>query len=213
MNTHQPVRVLIADDHPLVRAGVAATLNDSDAYQIVGQAKNTAEALAMVLEHRPHLLILDLQMEDFRPAALIQQCLEFDALLKVLILSSRSLPTDLAPLQNLGIHGFIVKEEGPDCLLQAVRVVLSGEQWFSQQVSQNLKVMRDETRTSALPAFSAREMQVIRELVRGKDNQSIADALQLSKNSIRRYVTQIFQKLDVKNRMEAVVRLNERGIS
>ncbi|MBN9416947.1 MAG: response regulator transcription factor [Candidatus Eremiobacteraeota bacterium] len=213
MNFVSPVRVLIADDHPLVRAGVAATLNDPEAYQIVGQAKNTAETLAMVLEHRPHLLILDLQMEDFRPASLIQQCLEFDALLKVLILSSRSNPDDLAPLQHLGIHGFLVKEEGPDCLLQAVRVVLSGQQWFSQQVSQNLKIMREENRNSALPAFSTREMQVVRELVRGKDNQAIADALQLSKNSIRRYVTQIFQKLDVKNRMEAVVRLNERGIS
>lgn len=212
MNLKLPVRVLIADDHPLVRAGVAATLCDPEAYLVVGQAKDSRETLAMVREHRPQLLIMDLQMADFRPLALIEECFRQDELLKILILSSRSQPTDLAPLQNCGIHGFVVKEEGPDRLLQAVRVVLAGEQWFSHRVTQSFKELREQSRSSPLPSLSARERQVLVELVRAKDNQGIADALGLSKNSVRRYVTQLFQKLGVKNRMEAVVWVNEKGL-
>lgn len=212
MTSDLPVRVVIADDHPLVRAGVAATLNDGEAYLVVGQAKNSRETLELVREHRPHLLIMDLQMEDFQPLALIEECFRQDALIKILILSSRSQPADLAPLQTSGIHGFVVKEEGPDRLLQAVRVVLAGENWFSHRVTERFQQLREQARNSPPPSLSAREKQVLVELVRAKDNQAIAEILQLSKNSVRRYVTQIFQKLGVKNRMEAVVWVNQNGL-
>lgn len=212
MNPCMPLRVVIADDHPLVRAGVAATLSDPTTFLVVGQAKTNHEALSLVLEHHPDLLILDLQMEDYRPVPLIQACLQSFSELRILILSSRSATKDLAPLQDSGIHGFVAKEEGPDQLLQAVRVVMSGERWFSHLAARTFHLLREEARSSPSPtSLSSREREVLKSLVRAKDNEAIAAELQISKNTVRRYVTQIFQKLGVKNRMEAIVWVNQKG--
>ena len=211
MNSCLPVRVVVADDHPLVRAGVVATLNDPDAYLVVGQARNNLETLALVREHRPHLLILDLQMDDYRPAAVIEECLQTFSELRILILSSRSDATDLAPLQHLDIHGFVAKQEAPERLLQAVRVVMAGERWFSHQVSRSFHSLREKARNSPENSLTVREKQVLAALVRAKDNQAIAQELDISIHTVRRYVTQIFQKLGVKNRMEAIVWVKENG--
>lgn len=212
MTDKAPSRIVIADDHPLIRAGVAATLRDSEVYEVVGQAKNSHETLMLVSEQRPHLLVMDLGMEDYRPLNLIQECLLRHPSLKILVLSSRVQTTDLTALETSGIHGFVTKEEGPDSLLQAVRLILEGEQWFSHAVSQAFHRLREQFRHSPPPSLTSRERQVLAELVRAKDNQSIADSLQLSKNSVRRYVTQVFQKLGVKNRMEALVWVRKNGL-
>lgn len=212
MTTPLPIRVVIADDHPLVRAGVAAALSDPEVFLLIGQAKDSKETLELIQKHQPDLLILDLQMDDFRPVELIHSCMQSFGQLRILILSSRSEALDLAPLRDCGIHGFVAKEEGPDCLLQAVRVVMSGQSWFSHRVSRIFQQIREEARISPPPLLSAREREVLQGLVRAKDNQAIADEMQISKNTVRRYITQIFQKLDVKNRMEAVIWVNEKGL-
>lgn len=210
MNPCLPVRVVIADDHPLVRAGVVATLDDPKAFLVVGQAKNTYETLALVREHQPHLLILDLHMEDFRPVALIEACWKAFSELRILILSSYSEAADLEPLCHLDIHGFVAKQESPESLLQAVRVVMSGERWFSHQVTRSLQSLSENARSSPETLLTAREKEVLTALVRAHDNQAIAEQMQICKNTVQRYLTNIFQKLGVKNRIEAIVWMNER---
>lgn len=200
--------IVVADDHPLIRIGVQAALQDKDFCCVVGQASNGSQVLELVGSQLPDLLILDLELGPGSMAdELISACRERQPTLKVLILSSHTDPRRLLPLQALDIDGFVVKSEAPDCLAQAVRVVLGGDKWFSHEVA-TLVARPSRRRESLLDSLTSREFQVLRLMHQGCDNQSIADALALSKDTIRRYVTIIYQKLGVQNRVEAILSLD-----
>lgn len=200
-----PARVIVADDHPLIRAGVAAALRDKDFCEVVGEAKNGESALLLVASMEPALLILDLDLgAGLCSSDLIREARRHQPALKVLVLSSHAEARYLEPLQGCDIQGFVLKSEAPDSLVQAVRLVLSGELWFSHAVSA-LFSRPARSRTSQPDSLTPRESQILRLLQEGKDNQSIADLLGLSKHSVRRYVTTIYQKLKVKNRIEAIL--------
>ena len=202
----QPLRVLIADDHPLVRAGVVCTLAPFEEFAVVGEARNGFELLELVHECRCELLIMDLDMAGPGPANLIQECQRLQPEIKIMILSSHVEDKYLLPLKGLGIDGYVVKEEAPDCLLQAIRVVASGSVWFSHAVLQKTMEMNEGERVSARALkLTKREAQVLGKIREAKDNQTIADELGLSKQTIRRYATLIYEKLGVKNRVEAIV--------
>jgi DNA-binding NarL/FixJ family response regulator len=206
-----PARIIVVDDHPLIRAGVAAALRDKDFCEVVGEAKNGESALPLVANMDPDLLILDLDLgAGLCSSDLIRVARRHQPALKVLVLSSHAETRYLEPLQSCEIQGFVLKSEAPDSLVQAVRLVLSGERWFSHAVSALLSRPARST-TSQLDSLTPRESQILRLVQEGKDNQSIADLLCLSKHSVRRYVTTIYQKLKVKNRIEAILATSATG--
>jgi two-component system nitrate/nitrite response regulator NarL len=200
-----PAQVIVADDHPLIRAGVAAALHGKDFCEVVGEAKNAEAALLLVANWQPELLILDLDLGvGPRSSELILEARRRRPCLKVLVLSSHTDNRYLEPLQDCEIQGFVLKSEAPDSLVQAVRLVLSGERWFSHAVSAmlNRPIRQGATQPDSL---TPRESQILRLVQEGRDNQSIATLLGLSKHSVRRYATNIYQKLNVKNRIEAIL--------
>ncbi|MCW5872438.1 MAG: response regulator transcription factor [Candidatus Eremiobacteraeota bacterium] len=200
------LQVLIADDHPLVRAGVISTLEPFEEFEIAGQACNGDELLQKVQEVPCDLLILDLEMEGPGPSQLIRACHDLQPQMQVLVLSSHVDEKYLAPLKGLELAGYVVKSEAPDCLLQAIRVVAAGSVWFSHSVLQKtMKLSEEERLGGPLQKLTAREAQVLEKIREAKDNQTIADELKLSKQTVRRYATLIYEKLGVKNRVEAIV--------
>jgi two-component system invasion response regulator UvrY len=205
MDSPSTIRVVIADDHPLVRVGVTATLKAFPEYQVVAQAQTGQEALEMVRSHRPDLLILDLGLGESQPARFLEQCAREHEPMKVLLLSGRCGPDDVLILDEFRVDGFVSKQEGPEHLLQAVRVVLNGESWFSHQVLQSLRKLREMRSQAPESPLTEREGQVLRAMMQAKDDLDIAQELLISRHTVRRYVTRIFQKLQVKNRMEAIV--------
>lgn len=202
----RPLQVLIADDHPLVRAGVMATLEPFPEFNVTGQACSGYEVVKMVQERSVDLLVMDLEMEGPSVVSILNTCQEIQPKMKVVILSSHIEESYLTPLKGLGISGYVVKDEATDSLLQALRVVAAGSVWFSHIILQKTLAISEQNRGEApFQRLTPREKQVLDKIRQAKDNQTIADELKLSKQTVRRYATLIYEKLGVKNRVEAIV--------
>lgn len=203
-----PFRIVVADDHPLVRTGVCYTLEGHDSYRVIGEASDAEEAFRRVQELRPDLLILDLEMAGRAPLELIQDCRRISPELKVLVLSAHTEAKYLAPLRGAGIAGFVLKDEAPDNLIQAIRVIEQGSTWFSHTVIQQVLALSDNDRQASPTRLTPREKQILDLMLLGKDNRTIAEELSVSKQTVRRYATVIYEKLGVNNRIQAIVELN-----
>lgn len=205
---NHPYRIVVADDHPLVRTGVLVTLAGHDAYQVVGEAHNAEEAYLRVSQLRPDLLVLDLEMDGRPPEELINDCRRICPELRVLILSAHTHSKYLAPLRGAGISGFVLKDEAPDNLLQAVRVIEQGSTWFSHAIIQQVFALSETDRQATPTRLTPRERQILDLMLLGKDNRTIAEELSVSKQTVRRYATVIYEKLGVDNRIQAIVELS-----
>lgn len=202
----RPLQVLIADDHPLVRAGVMATLEPFPEFAVIGQVRNGHELVKMVQERACDLLVMDLEMDGPGVGTIIRTCQELQPALKILILSSHVEESFLTPLKGLGIAGYVVKDEAPDSLLQALRVVATGSVWFSHVILQKtMAISKNDRFDTPVQRLTPREKQVLDKIRQAKDNQTIANELNLSKQTVRRYATLIYEKLGVKNRVQAIV--------
>lgn len=205
------IKILVADDHPLVRSGVRATLAQSGETEIVAEAHDFGEALQLIEQHSPDLLLLDVEMPGGRPEALIASARELLPQLKVLILTSHTDTPTIRALMKAKISGYILKDEAPEHLLQAVRVVSSGATWFSQSVMTKMMQAPDE-QEDALAVLTPREKQILQLLVAGKDNGSIAEEIHLAEQTVRNAVSSIYSKINVSSRVEAVVFIRNRGL-
>jgi DNA-binding NarL/FixJ family response regulator len=201
MSESVKLSILVADDHPLVRAGIVTALEHDDAFQVVAQAGTGAEVLQLLLGHEVQVLLLDLKMPGTETHQLISKCREIQPDLKVLIFSAHTDAKSLLPLRAAGVQGFIQKEDGPANLLQAVRTVASGLSWYSPGVREKLNRSVAELSVSLTP----RERDVLEAIGRALDNQTIAERLGISKETVRRNLTNLYAKLGVKNRIEAML--------
>ena len=199
----QNARIVIADDHPLVRHGVRMALTRSEQNHIVGEASNSDEALRMVLSLRPDLLILDLQMPGMSAEELIAQALAAYPSLKILVLTSHDDEKTVQRLKKVRIAGYMLKSEAPESLLQAVHIIQHGAVWFSKCVAH--KMMGLDIQDSAASQLTPRELQILALLAKGLDNHRIAEQVKLAEQTVRNYVTVIYEKIGVCSRVEAVV--------
>ena len=197
--------IVIADDHPLVRAGVRAAFAQEEHYQVIGEASRRYEAFELVQTLKPDLLILDLVMDVSPTAEWLKQCHSICPHLKILILSSRTDARYIMTLRVDPVVGFVLKDEAPECLVQAVRVIEGGSTWYSQRVTQQLLQHAEEQRVKHHYRLTPREQQVFELMVQGKDNSSIARQLGVSIHTVRRCATLIYQKAGFRSRVEAIL--------
>jgi DNA-binding NarL/FixJ family response regulator len=203
MDLMNRIRVAIADDHPMVRVGVRHTLERDQQIQVVAEVDDGLSLLRALPRLRPDILLMDLEMphsEDLVPK--VHDCCPQT---RVIILSSHTEARYLQPLRDQDICGFVIKEEAPERLLQAVRVVYEGETWFSHAVSQAFSGMARADRAGLMSKLTLREQQIFELMQKALDNAAIAEELSLSKQTVRRYATVIYEKLGVKNRIQAIV--------
>jgi DNA-binding NarL/FixJ family response regulator len=205
------MRIIIADDHPLIRFGVAGAVRET--HEVVAEAPDSATALELVVRHRPDLLILDLDMPGPPPDETIRRAAELHPSMKVLILSGSNDPRHLRALAGVKIAGFVMKDEAPENLLQAVRVVGQGSTWFSHSISRKFLAISQENEGELALCLTKREREILGLILQGKDNAGIAAALKLAEQTIRRHASVIYQKLGVSNRLEAVVWAQRVGLT
>lgn len=202
----QSIRVLLADDHPLVRAGIATALATHADIQLVGEATNAHDANLKTLELNPHVLLFDLNMPGPSPLETVSAIRDGCPDVKVIVLTAHNDDTYVRTLVGFGVEGYVFKDEAIEIIAQAIRIVVGGGTWFSQSVV--TKLVRWKTSTSKQingMSLTNRELDILRLVVGGCTDQEISRRLGIADRTVRYSLQNIYTKLEVKTRVEAAV--------
>ncbi len=207
------IRVVIADDHPVVREGLAAMLEREPDLEVVGEARDGQEAIERVAALRPDVVLMDLQMPRVDGVEAIRQIREHHSGVHVLVLTTYDDDESILRGVEAGARGYLLKDAPRDELFRAVRAVARGESLLQPAVATRL--LNRVARKSAPPApdvLTERELDVLRLLARGAANKEIGVELHISESTVKTHVANIFQKLSVSDRTEAVTVALQRGL-
>jgi DNA-binding NarL/FixJ family response regulator len=213
-----PIRVLIADDQALVRAGFRAILEAEADLEVVGEAAGGREAVKLARETTPDVVLMDIRMPDLDGIEATRRLLQHDAAAKVLMLTTFDLDEYVYEAMRAGASGFLLKDVPRDQLAAAVRTVAAGEALLAPALVRRLVedfVRRPPPGTNVPPALeelSERELEVLRLVARGLSNAEIANELFVSETTVRTHVGHILAKLGLRGRVQAVVAAYESGL-
>jgi len=207
-----PIRVLLADDHPVVRNGIRDLLEKEIDIEIVGEATNGVETIYLVEEANPDVLLLDMELPDFQGTEVAQQVqLRFQKV-KILVLSAHDDSIYVRELLKLGAAGYLLKDEAPEAIVEAIRGVAHGEKgWVSRRIAAQISSWMQSDKPDEAK-LTQREHEVLQRIVQGKTNQAIAIELNISEKTVEKYLSVIFTKLNVTSRTEAAVLAVREGL-
>jgi DNA-binding NarL/FixJ family response regulator len=201
-----PIRIMLVDDHPIVRIGLAALIASLPGMETVAQAGNGAEALALHREHHPDVTLMDLRLPDLSGVEVIRTIRETVPEARFIVLTTYEGDEDIHQALQAGARGYIIKGLPHDLLADAIRRVHAGGRYLPQVVKQTLA---SRTPSSDL---TARERDVLARIAQGKSNREIAAELDLAEITVKCRVSAILLRLDVSDRTEAVVAALQRGL-
>lgn len=205
------IRVLLADDHPPFRAGVKYILSGTNELLVVGEAETNAETIELCHQMKPDVLVLDLRMPGPPAVETIGAIQKHCPGTNILILSGYDDEEHVREVIGLGIAGYVLKGEEIETLLTAILTVAGGGTWFSQRVVEKLIPLRGED-LEELSALTERERQVLNLIARGWDNRRIAAELNFAEQTVKNYVSLVYEKLRVSSRTEAAIWGREHGL-
>ena len=209
MNT---IRVVLADDHPVVLSGIRGLLAGEPDIQVAGEASTGEETLKIVAETHPDVLLLDMELPDIQGTRVAEMIQQLHPGVKILALSAHDDAVYIQGLLEIGAAGYLMKEEAPEVILEAVRGIAQGKEgWLSRSVAARVASWMQEGRSEKV-TMTQREREVLRLLVEGKTNQAIASDLAISEKTVEKYVRAIFTKLNVASRVEAAVYAVREGL-
>jgi DNA-binding NarL/FixJ family response regulator len=202
----QSIRVLLADDHAIVRSGVAQILNQQAGIQVVAEASDGAQALELYRRERPDVALIDLRMPMVEGAQVVERVRrEFpDAVL--IVLTTYDTDDDIESALRAGAKAYLLKDVSPLELVACVRAAHAGRTWVSPAIAS--KLAERMTRVQLTP----REMSVLKLMAVGKANRDIAEKLSISEGTVKIHVTHLFEKLGVTSRTEAIATAMRRGL-
>ncbi len=209
-----PIRVLIADDQTIVRQGTRALLSRFADIEVVGEAINGEEAIAHAATLMPDVILMDLLMPKLDGVGAMRLILARQPDARIIALTSFATDEHLLPAVRAGALGYFLKDASPDELVQAIRHVSRGGSWLPPDLAQRVlqQMNYSETRVRAVEPLSERELQVLREVARGKSNLEIAAALDISEVTVRSHVSHILAKSGTENRVQATLYALREGI-
>jgi DNA-binding NarL/FixJ family response regulator len=223
-----PKRLLIADDHALVREGMRAMLASEQNLEVVGEAENGREALQLCRELRPDLILMDVRMPEMDGLAATQEIKGEYPETRILILTTHESPEYLMDAIRAGASGYVLKDSTKQRLLDAVRRVISGESPVNEELAmQVIQRLTDDNRRHAEPLpepaekwreetltepLTDREIEILRLLALGKTNRQVAKELLISLSTVKTHVQHVNIKLGVSDRTQAAVRAAELGL-
>jgi DNA-binding NarL/FixJ family response regulator len=203
------IRLLIADDHPVVRDGLRGILEASGEFEVVGEAANGREAVDRAAALKPDVVLMDLRMPDVDGVTAIKLLAERGVPARVLVLTTFDTDTDVVPAIEAGATGYLLKDSPPAELLRGVRAAARGEAVLSPSVATRLL---GQVRTPAADPLSQRELDILGLISHGNSNKEAAARLFISEATVKTHVLHIFAKLGVNDRAAAVAVGFERGL-
>lgn len=201
-----PLRLLLVDDHAVMRSGLANMLNARDEFSVVAEAGNGNEAIELYESERPDLTLMDVVMPDIGGIECLRKIKAASPEALILMLSSSELEHDIFQAMESGADGYITKTASPSELVQSILSVARGETYTSDEISQRLADYSDA------PQLSPRELEVIQLLRNGMSNARIGEELKITPRTAKAHVASILLKLGAKDRTEAVARGFEQGL-
>jgi DNA-binding NarL/FixJ family response regulator len=205
------IRVLVVDDHPIVRQGLVGVLSDEDDLEVVGEAGSGREAIGLVARLRPDVVLLDLEMADIDGIEAIPQLLAAHPTLGVLVFTAYDTDERVLGAIRAGARGYLLKGASADEIARGIRSIAAGESYLEPRVA--TRVLAQVTTPRRSPAgLSEREREVLRLVADGLPTKQIAASLSISERTVKFHVNSIFHKLGADNRAQAVALAAQRGL-
>jgi len=211
------IKILIADDHHVVRRGLIFFLNTQDDIEVIGEASNGEEALSLVKELRPDIVIMDLAMPVLDGIEATKRIKIEGLAVKVMILTSFYDQDHILPAIEAGAAGYYLKDSDPDELVSAIRKIHDGEKQFHSKVTTQLvsaltRKIETKNNESFQDKLTKREMDVLKEITRGKSNKEIAASLFITEKTVKTHVSNILAKTQLQDRTQLALYAVRNGI-
>ncbi len=213
----RPIRVLLVDDHVVVRKGLRALLDRESGIEVAGVAEDGERAVRMADRLRPDVIVMDLEMSGIGGVEATRQITDARSDARVVILTSHASEQDVFPALKAGALGYLLKHSAPEDVLQAIRQAYRGETVLhpaiARMVLQELHRPAHPRQAPTTDPLSERELEVLRLIARGLSNQAIADALTVGEATVRSHVSSILRKLQLASRTQAALYALREGIA
>ena len=201
-----PIRILIADDHPVVQAGLTSMLNSNDGIEVVGSASSGTEALKILEQKRPDILLLDLRMPGMNGIETLTAMQKMNTTARAIVLTSFETDENIYRAVRAGAQGYLLKDAPQEQMLEAIMSVHAGKRFIPKEIAARLadRMLRSN--------LTARELEILEMLAKGLTNKQIGYALSISENTVRNHLKCVMSKLEVSDRTEAVAVAIQQGI-
>jgi len=208
------VRVLIADDQTLFRAGLARLLNEDPRVEVVGQATDGADATRLAAKQKPDVVLMDLKMPTLDGIEATRQIIEADPGIKVLILTTFETDSQVIQALKAGASGYVLKDSTADAIVSSIVAVMSGEKVMASAVANRVLEMLTGTTTPKefYDGLTNREIEILKLLANGMANKQIAYHLKISEKTVRNHVSNSYEKLGIYDRSQAVLYAVRKGL-
>jgi DNA-binding NarL/FixJ family response regulator len=211
-----PLRIAIADDHPLVRSGLRALLMAVEDLEVVGEAATGEEAVTLAASLQPDVMVMDIRMPGINGIEATRRIVQANPQIRILVVTLFEDDDSVFAALRAGARGYILKDANEVEVLRAIRAVSSGDAIFSATIAQRLTDFfaspRPAQATLPFPDLTDREREILTLIAQGRRNAEIAQSLVITTKTVRNYISSIFSKLQVADRAQAIIRAREAGL-
>ena len=206
------MRIVIVDDHPLVRQGISSILSLDEKLELAGQAGDREEALQLLNKVNPDLTLMDLKLADDNGLEIIKVARQEGCQSKFIILTSSVDKDDFRQAGEIGVDGYVLKEALPEEILSAIRIVGKGRKYYDPGLMELMLANNKDDEDDELKELTPRELEVLKALGRGLSNKEIARELFITEYTVKKHVSQILDKLQLSDRTQAAIFANSKGL-
>ena len=203
----QPIRILVAEDHEIVRDGICTIVNQQPDITVVAEAVNGEQAVQLYRKYKPDVVLMDLRMPTMEGVEAIEQIISEFSEAKIIILTTYDTDEDIYQGLQAGAKGYLLKDTTSEELTNAIRTVYQGKKYVPQQIAIKLaeRIINSD--------LTSREMEVLKLLTKGRNNQEIGSILNITEGTVKFHVKNILSKLDASDRTQAVITALKRGLT
>ena len=214
MSQQSPIRIVVADGHPLFTLGVRALLAREPGFEVVGDADDGEDALAVLQRHRPDVLLLDLALSGINGLEVLRRMVAMDLPTRTVIITAAIDRADMRTALMRGAQGVLLKHLASDLLVKCIRQIMNGEYWIGRDcVGDLIDAMRNPSAREESSVLSQRERDIVSAVIKGASNKDIAWQLGLGEQTVKNHLRRIFAKLRVANRVELAVHAMENQLT